>query len=146
MQQKPRDVSAEIQPLIQAYNGDLFKVQEFVIKNFEKREIFNAGYQICLIQTNERLAKENALRDIFKNVLRGKILLPFDPREDPQFIKLIQKLAPASAHVEIPREIPITQVQGAERESPRTDEDFTTSEEQRLAAIRDFLDEGETGA
>lgn len=154
---KPRDVSAEISTLIQAYKGDLYKVQEFIIENFDKREIFDSGYQICLIQSNERLARENALRDIVDNVLRGKVSLPFDPRDDPVLIKLIQKVIPAQvvqavpresqripAPVKVPDEIPIVPVhEGSFTKPSRNDEDFTSSEEERLAEIHKLIDTGD---
>jgi len=142
-QPKPRDVSQEIQTLIQAYNGDLGKVQEFVIENFNKREIFDAGFQICLILTNDRLARENALREILDNVRHNRITLPFDPRDDPVLVKLIKRViapytAPFSAQV-LPSSV--TQPPQRVNKTEEVPEDYTTSEEQRLAEIHALLDQ-----
>lgn len=137
---KPRDVSAEIAALIRAYKGDLLKVQQFIIEHFDDPEdLYTAGFQMCLILTNDRLAKENALRDIFENMRRGTITVPFDPREDPLFLKLIKQIIPS----QVPRQV-LEQVPAKIPIKVPTKEDYTTQREQELAEIHAMLD-GPTG-
>jgi hypothetical protein len=129
IEQKPRDVSAEIQTLITMYKGDLVKVQSFILENFEGMDLYTAGFQICLILTNERISRENALREIFENMRHGTLAVPFDPREDPMFITLLKKIAiPPQVPKQVPAKVP-------------THEDYTTKREQELATLRSSLDE-----
>jgi hypothetical protein len=131
----PRDVSAEIQSIIQAYKGDLVRTQEFILANFEGADLYTAGFQICLILTNERIARENALREIFENMRRGTITVPFDPREDPLFLTLIKRIIPS----QVPRQV-TEQVPEKETVQVPAKEDYTTRREQKIAELHAMID------
>lgn len=131
----PRDVSTEIQTIIQAYKGDLVKTQEFILANFEGADLYTAGFQICLILTNERIARENALREIFENMRRGTITVPFDPREDPLFLTLIKRIIPS----QVPRQV-TEQVPEKEPVQVPAKEDYTTRREQKIAELHAMID------
>jgi len=133
----PRDVSAEIQSIIQAYKGDLVKTQEFILTNFEGVDLYTAGFQICLILTNERIARENALREIFENMRRGTITVPFDPREDPLFLTLIKRIIPTQVTRQVSEQVP------AKAPAPvqvPAKEDYTTRREQKIAELHAMID------
>ncbi len=143
----PRDVPGEIQALLGAYKGDLVKVQEFILTNFEGVDLYTAGFQICLILTNERIARENALREIFENMRRGVLKVPFDPREDPMVISLFKKISiPRERNLwEPPIELIKKETPGIpEKKKSVLREDFTTKDEQ-LSSIHNQIDEIDIG-
>lgn len=146
---KSPDISAEIQTLIKAYKGDLSKVWKFIVETFEGEDLATAGYQICLIQTNERLARENALREILQNMRRGQISLPFDPREDPLFVQIIKAIKESEPTSIREYREQVTPKETQQKFTPvpppeKIKEDYTTKKEQRLAEIHAMVDDEET--
>jgi hypothetical protein len=143
---KSPDIAAEILTIIKAYKGDLSKAWKFIIETFEGEDLATAGYQICLIQTNERLARENALREILENARRGIITIPFDPREDPLFIKIIKTVKGSEPAFIREYKEQVTPKEKQEKFIPaptpeKIKEDYTTKKEQRLADIHSMIDD-----
>lgn len=96
----------EIKPLYQIinektkeFNGNMKKVQDFAVNNYQGEDLFSAGYQVCMIMTNNRLQVESIQRKYLKNILEGDTEIPFDPREETILSKIIKSLNPTPARI-----------------------------------------------
>lgn len=139
-QGKPHDVSEEFKTIMQAYKGDLTKVEKFILENFEGEDLYYAGvqvgYQFCLTLVNDWFIRVNALKEIIENTRKGLLPVPFDPREDPVLITLIKQLSLVKVPKQISEQVPAkTPVQVPAKE------DYSVRREKRLAELNAMIDE-----
>lgn len=88
-----KPVNELIEEKIKEYGGSLAEVWKYVIGNLHGEELATAGYQICLIQVNNRLDMENRQRKLINDYLHGVNEIPFDPRMDPVFVRLVTAIS-----------------------------------------------------
>jgi hypothetical protein len=76
------------------FNYDMKKVQDYAIVTLTGENLFSAGFQVCLIMTNNRLQVENVQRNYLKSILDGNTEIPFDPRQPTILSKVMLSLLP----------------------------------------------------
>jgi hypothetical protein len=89
-QQTNQSLSETLDEKLREFGGSLVKLQEWCFKNLSGLDLYTAGFQLCLYATNQRLVYENKLRHYFKQLMEGSVDIPFDPRIEPQLMKLLR--------------------------------------------------------
>lgn len=76
------------------YKYDMKRVQDYAVATLSGENLFSAGFQVCLIMTNNRLQIENMQRNYLKSILDGNTEIPFDPRQPTILSKVMLSLLP----------------------------------------------------